>query len=354
MQVVSIVGARPEFIQAAPVTRALKSRHSEILIHTGQHYDYEMSAIFFAQLGLPEPDYNLGVGSGEHAWQTGQMLIKLGEVLNQLRPDWVIVRGDTNSTLAGALAAVKIGHPLVHIEAGLRSFDKTMPEEINRVVTDQVADVLFCPTQMAIDNLAAEGISQSVFQVGDVMYDGLLYNLALADTQSTILQDLDLDPQGYLMATVHRASNTDSRENLVNILRAFAQAPKPMIFPAHPRTQKQITAFGLDIPSNVHLIKPLSYFDSLILQRHAYRLLTDSGGMQKEAYCLETPCITLREQTEWVETVEAGWNILTGADETRIIEALYTFAPPAAHPLLYGDGRAAEQIVQILADLSVE
>jgi UDP-N-acetylglucosamine 2-epimerase len=351
MHIVSIVGARPEFVQAAPITRALRPRHTETLIHTGQHYDYEMSAVFFKQLGLPEPDHNLGVGSGNHAWQTGQILIKMGEVLQSSQPDWVVVRGDTNSTLAGALAAVKLGQPLVHIEAGLRSFNKAMPEEINRVVTDRIADVLFCPTQAALDNLATEGIVENVFRVGDVMYDGLLYNLALAEAKSTILKDLKLEPGTYLMATVHRASNTDICENLANILTAFGQAPRPVIFPAHPRTRKRIENFGLEIPENVLMIKPLNYFDSLILQKHAHRLLTDSGGMQKEAYCLNTPCITLREQTEWVETVEAGWNILVGANGEQIVDALHSFVPPTEHPPLYGDGHAAERIVQTLADL---
>ncbi len=350
MKLLSIVGARPEFVQAAPVSRALRPKHHEILVHTGQHYDYQMSEVFFKQLGLPEPDYNLEVGSGSHAWQTGQMLIKLEPVLERERPDWVIVRGDTNSTLAGALAAVKLGLPLVHIEAGLRSFDLTMPEEVNRILTDRIANVLFCPSDAAVRNLAAEGITRGVYRVGDVMYDGLLYNLALAEAQSTILADLGLKPRGYLLVTVHRAGNTDRREHLAAILAALAQIDEPIVFPAHPRTRKQMALFGLSAPPNVRLIEPVSYFDTLVLQKHARLLLTDSGGMQKEAYCLQTPCITMREQTEWVETVEVGWNMTVGADTNRIIQAVRTFAPPAEHPPLYGDGHAAEQIVAILEE----
>ncbi len=351
MKILSIVGARPEFVQAAPVSRALQAKHREILLHTGQHYDYEMSAVFFQQLGLPSPDHNLEVGSGSHTWQIGQMLIRLEKVLLTEQPDWVIVRGDTNSTIAGALAAVKLGFPLVHIEAGLRSFDNRMPEEINRVLTDRVSNVLFCPTETAVHNLAAEGITAGVYQVGDVMYDGLLYNLALAEAQSTILADLQISPRRYLLATVHRASNTDTRDNLANILTTFAQAGVPVIFPVHPRTRKQLALFELEVAPNVRLIDPVSYFDILVLQKNAHLLLTDSGGMQKEIYCLGTPCITLREQTEWVETVDAGWNVLVGADRRRILRAIRSFAPPDERPLLYGDGRAAERIVNTLERL---
>jgi UDP-GlcNAc3NAcA epimerase len=352
MRVVSIVGARPEFVQAAPVTRALQPRHSETLVHTGQHYDYKMSAVFFQQLGLSPPDYNLEVGSGSHARQTGQMLIRMEEVLLKEQPRWVIVRGDTNSTLAGALATVKLGLPLVHVEAGLRSFDKRMPEEINRVLTDRIADVLFCPTKAAVRNLAAEGITSGVYEVGDVMYDGLLYNIDLAEAQSTVLADLGLSPKSYLLATVHRASNADVRDNLANILSGFAEANDPVIFPVHPRTRKQMALFEFDVAPNVRLIEPVGYFDILVLQKHARLLLTDSGGMQKEAYCLGTPCVTLREQTEWVETVEVGWNVLVGADLRRITRAIHSFSPPAERPLLYGDGKAAERIVGTLERLS--
>ncbi len=348
MKIVSIVGARPEFVQAAPVSRALRPRHHEVLVHTGQHYDYEMSAVFFEQLGLPAPDYNLEVGSGPHGWQTGQMLARLEETLLAEKPDWVLVRGDTNSTLAGALAAAKLHIPVAHIEAGLRSFNRWMPEEINRVVADHVADLLFCPTPTAVKNLAAEGIIEGVHLVGDVMYEAILYNLSLAEARSDALARLGLSPGGYLLLTVHRAENTDIRANLRAILEAVNRLEEPVLFPAHPRTRHLLDEMGWRPAPHVRLVEPQSYFDILVLEKNARLLLTDSGGMQKEAYCLETPCLTLREQTEWVETVEAGWNRLVGAQTGRIVEAVCSFRPPAEHPPLYGDGRTGEAIVRIL------
>ncbi len=348
MRVVSVVGVRPEFIQAAPVSRALRPKHHELLVHTGQHYDYMMAAVFFQQLGLPVPDYDLDVGSGSHGWQTGQMLIRLEEILLKEHPDWVVVRGDTNSTLAGALVAVKLGLPLAHIEAGLRSFDRTMPEEINRLLTDRIANLLFCPTTSAVANLAAEGITEGVHLVGDVMYDGLLYNRALADKQSTILADLALTDRPYLLATIHRAGNTDVRDNLAAILAAFAQVGELIVFPVHPRTRKQMTQWGLGVADNIQVIEPVGYFDILVLQRHARLLLTDSGGMQKEAYCMGTPCITLRNQTEWVETVDAGWNMLVGADTQRIVQrSIPSIRLRSTRCCMAMDG-AAERIVSIL------
>ena len=348
MKIVSIVGTRPEFIQAAPVSRALRPRHREVLVHTGQHYDYEMSAVFFEQLGLPPPDYNLGVGSGPHGWQTGQMLARLEEVMLKEKPDWVLVRGDTNSTLAGALAAAKLHIPVGHIEAGLRSFNRWMPEEINRVVVDHVSDLLFCPTSTAVENLAAEGITEGVHLVGDVMYEAILYNLPLAEAQSDVLTRLGLSPEGYLLLTIHRAENTDIRENLEAILEAVNRLREPVLFPAHPRTRNRLNEVGWRPTPYVRVVEPQSYFDMLVLEKHARLILTDSGGIQKEAYCLGTPCITLREQTEWVETVEVGWNKLVGAHTDRIVEAVRTFRPPEDHPPLYGDGKTSQAIVRIL------
>jgi len=348
MKIVSIVGARPEFIQAAPVSRALRPRHHEVLVHTGQHYDYEMSAVFFEQLGLPPPDYNLGVGSGPHGRQTGEMLARLEETLLKEKPDWVLVRGDTNSTLAGALAAAKLHIPVGHIEAGLRSFNRWMPEEINRIVADHVADLLFCPTPTAVENLAAEGITQGVHLVGDVMYEAILYNLSLAEAQSDALARLGLSPGGYLLLTIHRAENTDIRRNLRAILTAVDRLTEPVLFPVHPRTRRLLSEVGWRPGPHVQVVEPQSYFDILVLEKHARLLLTDSGGMQKEAYCLGTPCITLREQTEWVETVEVGWNRLVGAQTERIVEAVATFTPPPERPSLYGDGRTGEAIVRAL------
>lgn len=348
MKILSVVGARPEFVQAAPVSRALRAQHQEILVHTGQHYDYQMSAVFFQELGLPAPDYNLEVGSGPHGQQTGQMLARMEDVLLAERPDWVLVRGDTNSTLAGALAAVKLHIPVGHIEAGLRSFHRAMPEEVNRVLTDHVADLLFCPTPASVANLAAEGIREGVHLVGDVMYEGILHNLALAETRSRALAQLELRPHGYLLLTVHRAENTDVLENLSAILSAANCLDEPVIFPAHPRTRKCLAELDWRPAAHVRVVEPLSYFDTLMLEKNARLLLTDSGGMQKEAYCLGTPCVTLREQTEWVETVEAGWNRLVGADGERIVEAVRSFRPPAERPAKYGDGRTSQRIVEVL------
>lgn len=348
MKVISVVGARPEFVQAAPVSRALRPRHQEVLVHTGQHYDYGMSAVFFQELGLPAPDYNLEVGSGPQGQQTGEMLARMERVLMDEQPDWVLVRGDTNSTLAGALAAAKLHIPVGHIEAGLRSFNRWMPEEINRIVADHVSDLLFCPTPTAVSNLAAEGIREGVHLVGDVMYEAILYNLSLAEAKSQALTHLGLATGDYLLLTVHRAENTDIEENLHGILAALDRLEELVIFPVHPRTRKRLKELGWPPPSHVRLVEPQSYFEILVLEKNARLLLTDSGGMQKEAYCLGTPCLTLREQTEWVETVEAGWNRLVGTNPEGIVDAVHNFQPPAERRALYGDGQTSRSIVRIL------
>lgn len=354
MKVVSVIGARPQFIKAAPVSRALRAvGHTEVLVHTGQHYDDEMSAVFFRELEIPEPDYNLGVGSGPHGWQTGQMLMRIEEVLLAEKPDWALVYGDTNSTLAGALAAVKLCIPLAHVEAGLRSFNRAMPEEHNRVLTDHCSDLLFCPTQTAVDNLVREGITRGVHWVGDTMYDAVLQFAEMARQRSTILRDLGLKPKGYLVATVHRPYNTDVSENLRNILAAFLEIGEPLVFPVHPRAQRKIAELGmLDLERaacNVRLIEPVGYLDMLVLEQNARLILTDSGGMQKEAYFFGVPCVTLRPETEWVETVEAGWNVVVGADRERIVEAAESHVGSQnTTPLLFGDGHASRTILQIL------
>ena len=353
MKVVTVIGARPQFIKAAPVCQALRAAgHTEYLVHTGQHYDYGMSQVFFDELGIPQPDVNLAIGSGSHGRQTGEMLIRLEEVLLAQRPDWVLVYGDTNSTLAGALAAVKLRIPAAHVEAGLRSFNREMPEEHNRVLTDHIADLLFCPTETAVDNLRHEGIVRGVHLVGDTMYDAVLRFAEAAQQHSTILARLGLRPKGYLLATVHRPYNTDDPANLRSILAAFAALEEPVIFPVHPRTRKKIAELGLasdDGPAaNPRLIEPVGYGDMLALEQNARLILTDSGGIQKEAYWLGVPCVTLRSETEWVETVAAGWNVVVGADRERIVAAVRSFVPPAERPLVCGDGRAAAQIVSIL------
>jgi UDP-N-acetylglucosamine 2-epimerase len=307
-----------------------------------------MSAVFFQELGLPAPDYNLEVGSGPHGQQTGDMLARLERVLVDEQPDWVLVRGDTNSTLAGALAAAKLHIPVGHIEAGLRSFNRWMPEEINRILADHMADLLFCPTPTAVSNLAAEGIHQGVHLVGDVMYEALLHNFPLSEARSQVLERLGLAPRQYLLLTVHRAENTDIEENLRAILAALDRLEERVIFPIHPRTRKRLAEMDWEPMPHVHVVEPQGYFDILVLENNARLLLTDSGGMQKEAYCLGTPCLTLREQTEWVETVQAGWNHLVGTDTDRIIDAVRGVRQPAERPALYGDGRTSEAILAIL------
>jgi UDP-N-acetylglucosamine 2-epimerase (non-hydrolysing) len=357
MRVLTVVGARPQFIKAAPVSKELRKEHHEILVHTGQHYDYEMSKIFFDGLRLPEPDYNLGVGSGSHGKQTGNMLTALERVMLDEELDLVLVYGDTNSTLAGALAAVKLHIPVAHVEAGLRSFNRQMPEEINRVVTDHVSDLLFCPTQMAVDNLKDEGIKNGVWLTGDVMLDALLENIEVAEEKSDILDKLGLSDESYLLATVHRPSNTDYRKNLLSIMEAFLEIEEPVVIPLHPRTEKALKRFGLydrlSEDASVMLTAPLGYLDFLKLERHARMILTDSGGVQKEAYFLQRPCITLREETEWVETLRDGWNVLARADKKRIVLLIQECSSPEKHASVFGGGYAAEQIVENLLHTSM-
>ncbi|MGQ0811531.1 MAG: non-hydrolyzing UDP-N-acetylglucosamine 2-epimerase [Nitrospiraceae bacterium] len=351
MKFLSVIGARPQFIKASPLCLTLRKRHQEILVHTGQHYDYGMSDIFFKDLGIPAPDYHLGIGSGRHGVQTGAMLQAIEGVLEKERPDAVIVYGDTNSTLAGALAAAKLNIPVAHIEAGLRSFNRAMPEELNRILTDRISAWLFIPSAVARDQLIQEGITSGVHVVGDIMFDALLMHRASADRRSKVLGQLGLIHHSYYVATVHRAENTDRRERLTGIFSALAQLDKPVILPLHPRTRKALRTHGIDTGQNVRCLEPLSYLDMIQLQRHAACVLTDSGGVQKEAYYLRVPCVTLRDETEWVETVTVGWNVISGTTPIGIIEAVHKMAVcHAVHPDLYGDGTAAEQIVEILSD----
>src|SRR6185503_20355163 len=336
--IASIVGARPQFIKSAPVSRALSAHFREVLIHTGQHYDYGMSEIFFEEMQIRPPDFNLGVGGGSHGEQTGKMLIELEKEFADVKPDCVLVYGDTNSTLAGALAASKNGILLAHVEAGLRSYNRAMPEEVNRVVTDHVSNFLFCPTYAAIENLAKEGIVEGVHRVGDVMYDALFHNLVLARNRSQVLARLDLQKGEYALATVHRAANADNPGRMKSILDAFSALSLKVVFPVHLRTRKMIQEWGLSANGNVLIIEPQGYFDILMLQENANCIMTDSGGMQKEAYLLGVRCITLREETEWVETVEAGWNKLAGVDREAIKTTFESWHPQRERALLYGDG----------------
>ncbi len=362
MKIVTIVGARPQFIKCAPVSRALRAEHEEILVHTGQHYDANMSEVFFTELAIPAPDYNLGIGSGPQGEQTGRMLAEIEKVLQKEQPDMVLVYGDTNSTLAGALAAVKLHILVAHVEAGLRSFDRSMPEEINRIMADHISDLLFCPTQTAVDNLAAEGITKGVYLTGDVMVDALLYNTGIAEQSSTVLEDLNLELEQdlvkgeYYVATVHRASNTDTEKNLSSIVEAFGEIGLPIVFPAHPRTVKYLKEYGLydRLPENITLTEPLPYLDMLHLMRHAKMILTDSGGVQKEAYILKVPCVTLRENTEWVETLDDGWNVLVGANRERIVDMARRMVPNAQQQMdLFGKGESAVRICELMQSLSL-
>ncbi|MDK2870631.1 MAG: UDP-GlcNAc3NAcA epimerase [Pyrococcus sp.] len=356
MKVVTVVGARPQFVKMAPVSRVLRGYFDEIVIHTGQHYDYEMNRVFFEQLNIPEPDYYLGVGSGTHGYQTGEMLKRIEGVLVKEKPDLVLVYGDTNSTLAGALAAVKLHIKVAHVEAGLRSFDRRMPEEVNRVLTDHVSDYLFAPTETAVKNLHNEGIKEGVYLTGDVMYDALLYNIEIARKNSKILKELGLRPKSYLLATVHRAENTDDKDRLESIVSAFVESGEEIVFPVHPRTVKFLRVYGLyeglERADNVILTKPVGYLDMLMLEKNAKKILTDSGGVQKEAYFLKVPCITLRERTEWVETVEDGWNVLVGADKEKILRAVREFEPSGeTYTYKFGDGRASEKIAEVIKNV---
>ena len=354
MKLVSVVGARPQFIKAGPLTLALRKRHHEILVHTGQHYDYGMSDVFFEDLGIPVPDYHLGIGSGRHGAQTGAMLKSIEDVLEKEQPDAVIVYGDTNSTLAGALAAAKLDIPVAHVEAGLRSFNRAMPEEINRILTDHLSTWLFVPSALSREQLQREGIESGVYIVGDIMYDALLVHRERAEARSRILDHLGLPHHSYYMATIHRAENTDHPDSLRSIFKALQILKKPVILPLHPRTNKKLKEHGIQVESNVRCVDPLGYLDMIHLQEHAACVLTDSGGVQKEAYYLRIPCVTLRTETEWVETVSAGWNLVCGIDASEIENAVQKMENcQAPHPNLYGDGRTAYHIVDILTSAKV-
>jgi UDP-GlcNAc3NAcA epimerase len=344
VRIVTIVGNRPQFVKAAAVSRLLRERHEELLVHTGQHYDDELSKVFFEELGIPAPDRELGAGAGSNTEQTARILAALAPVLAELRPGLALVYGDTNSTLAGALAAAQAAIPVGHVEAGMRSFDRSMPEELNRVLTDHASDLLLCSTQTAMDNLEREGVQGEAHLVGDVMADVSLAFREIAVERSAILADLGLEPGGYLVVTAHRAGNVDDPARLERLVALLEALPPPVVFPVHPRTRARLEAAGLlDRLDGVSLVPPLGYLDFLELGRHARAILTDSGGVQKEAYLLGVPCVTLRDTTEWVETVNAGWNVLVDLDREAALAALER-TPPPERPELYGGGRAAERV----------
>jgi len=353
--IVTVIGARPQFIKAATVSRLVRERKDarEVIIHTGQHYDPSMSAVFFDELEIPAPDINLEIGSLPHGAQTGRMLERIEEVLADIRPDWLLVYGDTNSTLAGALAAAKLHVPVAHVEAGLRSFNKRMPEEVNRILTDHVSELLFAPTTAAEDNLLREGFDASrVHVVGDVMYDAALFYGEKADLTSEILTDLTLKPHEYVLTTVHRAENTYDPKRHRVIIEALNEVARQrqVVLPLHPRTRSKLADLGLEL-DRIMVIEPVGYLDMVMLEKKALTIVTDSGGVQKEAYFHGVPCVTLRDETEWVELVNSGWNRLSPPrDPAQIatdIEAAATSEPREA-PLFYGDGRAAPAVVDTL------
>lgn len=357
MKIATIIGARPQFIKAAVVSRALRTVGvEEVLIHTGQHYDDNMSAVFFDDLELPAPNINLGIGSGTHGAQTGRMLEEIECQLLVNRPDMVVVYGDTNSTLAGALAAAKVHIPVAHIEAGLRSFNRRMPEEINRVLTDHASDLLFAPTSSAVENLLREGIpSAKIHAFGDVMYDAALFYGAKAQRQSHILQALGLERKQYALATVHRPENTENQGRLECLCSALLRLCEeiPIIFPIHPRTRSVLFERGMleRVAEKVRLIKPIGYLDMMMLEKNARVIVTDSGGVQKEAFFYRVPCVTVREETEWVELVETGWNQVTPpTNSSAVVESVRRALKQAPSPAadLFGDGRCAERVAEAL------
>lgn len=348
VKVVTVIGARPQFIKAAAVSPLLRQVATEVIVHTGQHYDFNMSDVFFEELGLPKPDYGLGIGSGSHGFQTGRMLEAVEEVLTAEKPDWVLVYGDTNSTLAGALAAVKLHIPVAHVEAGLRAFNRRMPEEINRVLTDHASDLLFPPTTAAMENLAREGLSNRAMLVGDVMADILFRVQSEVKGAQDLLEQWGVQPGKYTLLTLHRPANVDNPDRLRRILLALSGLDEPVLFPVHPRTRERIREYGLGQKVEARpfvCVIPFGYREMLVAEANARVIVTDSGGVQKEAYLLCIPCITLRRETEWVETVTSGWNVLLGGTVERLPEEVKRVTVPCHHPPVFGDGRAAERIV---------
>ena len=351
MRVLTVIGNRPQFVKAAAVSRLLREDHEERIVHTGQHYDDELSQIFFDELGVPAPDRELNAGGGTNTEQTARILALLEGEIEAATPDLALVYGDTNSTLAGALAAAQARVPVAHVEAGMRSFDRTMPEELNRVLTDHASDLLLCSTETAMANLQNEGGAGEAHLVGDVMADVSLTFRPLAEERSTALADHGLEPGEYLLATAHRAGNVDDPERLGRLVALLEALPLTVLLPLHPRTEARLAATGLrarlDAAANVRLAPPLGYLEFTALLRQARAVLTDSGGVQKEAYLAGTPCVTLRSTTEWTETVDAGWNVLVDLDASAAVAALER-RPPAERPALYGDGRAGARVVAAL------
>ena len=348
MRICTVIGARPQFVKAAVLSKAYKEAGiEEEIIHTGQHYDVGMDKVFFDELGIPSPSLNLHVGSGAHGVQTAKMMVGIEGFLEEAKPfDYLITIGDTNSTIAGAMVAIKRQLPIAHVEAGLRSFNWQMPEEINRILTDRISTLLFCPTQTAVENLSSEGITNGVHCVGDVMYDATMLFSKIADDSNII--PFDFTPKGYVLATIHRAENTDQPERLEELFEALGSLEIPVVLPLHPRTKSKLA--NIRIANNIHIIEPVSYLQMLSLTKNAVKVLTDSGGLQKEAFWLNTPCITLRTETEWVETLENNWNCIVGTNKKQILEAFVKEPTGLQFPfgLAPNGNLACKEIVQYL------
>ena len=354
MKIVTIIGARPQFIKASILSLEFSKDQSieEIIIHTGQHFDHNMSQIFFEEMMIPAPKYNLGIQNLSHGAMTGRQLEKVEEILLKEKPDFVLVYGDTNSTLAGALAAVKIHIPVIHVESGLRSFNRKMPEEINRLLTDHIATILFVPSEVSFNNLIKEGIDKKkIFNVGDIMFDSTLYFSKKADHASKILDQLGIQKRNYILTTIHRPENTDSPTRLKNIFDALSSLDTQVIIPIHPRTKGKLAEYKCNIRKNIKLIDPVGFFDMIILEKNASKIATDSGGIQKEAFFHGVPCITIREQTEWVELLDIGVNILTGSNIDNLKKALNSDLKPFEPNNIYGSGNTANKIIKILKSL---
>ena len=351
MKCVTIIGARPQFVKASVISKALrKAGHTEILVNTGQHYDDNMARIFFEEMGIPKPDYDLGVGSGTHAFQTAGALVGIEKILLVEQPDWIIVFGDTNATLAGALAAAKLHLKIAHIEAGLRSYNREMPEEINRIVTDVISDLLFVPTPVAAENLRKEGITSGVHIVGDVMVDALMTYTTIAEQKSRILDELKLEQEKFLLMTIHRPSNADHDDRLLPILKQVSSLDLPVIFPVHPRSRSRVEHLISQTQGNIRIIDPVGYLDMMMLEKFSKMIITDSGGVQKEAYLHKTPCLTVRGETEWVETVRDGWNYIVGDDLEKISILSNRFPEPLGWSPHYGDGKSSDRIIRLLEE----
>lgn len=348
MKIVHVVGARPQFVKLSPLSRRISGRFNEIVVHTGQHYDLTMSDLFFKDLDIESPKYNLCIGSGTHGEQTGKMIMAIEKVLLDEKPDLVIVFGDTNSTLSGALAACKLHIPVAHVEAGLRSFNRVMPEEINRVLTDHCSDILFVPTTAAEKNLVREGLSDKTFLTGDIMLDAIMENKSKAKETSGILRELLVVPKEYCLLTLHRPYIVDSHEVLERVLSALSKTRKKIVFPVHPRTRKMIDRFDIELSANIQVIDPLGYLDFICLEESAEMIVTDSGGVQKEAYILSVPCITVRPETEWVETTYGGWNTLVGSAPEKLIEAIENPGQLEEYVNVFGEYGCAIRMVKII------